>query len=59
MPCGMKYPTPCTNILPTVIPVFDFDYKEYNKTRETKGHSHFICDEYIKAKVLTCLKSSD
>jgi len=55
----MKYPTPRPIILPTLIPVFDFDYKEYNKTRETKGHSHFICEEYIKAKVLTCLKGVD
>ncbi|MCI8860421.1 MAG: hypothetical protein HFI71_13075 [Lachnospiraceae bacterium] len=44
------------SILPTVLPIFTYDYKEKNERQEARGKSLFINAEYIQASVITCLK---
>lgn len=47
------------SILPTVLPIFTYDYKEKNGHREARGKSLFINAEYIQASVITCLRKDD
>lgn len=45
---------PCSSILPTVLPIFTYDYKAKNERQEARGKSLFINAEYIQANVITC-----
>ena len=48
--------TSSPSILPEVLPIFTYDYRELNKHRETRGSCLFVNSEYIEASVLTCLR---
>ena len=50
--------TSSSSILPEVLPMFSYDYREINKHRETRGTFPFISGEYVEASVLTCLRKS-
>lgn len=48
----------CSSILPTVLPIFTYDYKEKNERQEARGKSLFINAEHIQASVITCLRKN-
>ena len=52
---GNEHGASSPSILPTILPIFTYDYKEKNGRREARGKSLFINAEYIQASVSTCL----
>ena len=47
-----------SSILPTVLPIFTYDYKAKNERQEARGTCLFINAEYIQASVITCLRKN-
>ena len=47
-----------SSILPTVFPIFIYDYKAKNERQEARGKCLFINAEYIQASVITCLRKN-
>lgn len=56
---GDEHRTSSPSILPTVLPIFTYDYKEKNERQEARGKSLFINAEYIQAGVITCLRKNE
>ena len=47
------------NILPAYLPLFSYHYREHNENRCTRTINGFVCNEYVDAMVVTCLRNSN